>query len=365
MSVYSVSSGRVLYCGAAQGYGGPDPAGWIVVQGEDECWEYGHVIREPWIKPGVEVRAGQKIATVNGSTQTNGGTAPHLHVSLMVGQYDPAKKISPMSRLASALEPESVVPQGNTLKPEYNEYWVLSPSSHNRGGAKIDLLLLHTQEGDGNADSLARYLANGANKVSYHYTVSQAPDGGVTVCDIVDTDRASWSVLSANNRSINLCFAGSRASWTREQWMKQSKAIDVAAYLLVQDAIKYRVPIKVIPPPYKSDPPGMSDHAYVTKRLKDGSHTDCGDGFPWDFFASCVSKYIPKAEKKEEKPAPAKPATGKPGVQVSVKFPYPSSDEMLVQIWEQLFGPKAKGWPQLGGKTLVDAVAEILKRGEK
>jgi hypothetical protein len=35
---------------------------------------------------------------------------------------------------------------------------------------------------------------------------------------------------------------------------------------------------------------------------------------------------------------------------------------MLKQMWEQLFGPKAGGWPQLGGKTLVDALADIEKR---
>ena len=100
-------------------------------------------------------------------------------------------------------------------RPDFNEYAVWSSSNQDRVGTKIDLFLLHTQEGPGNADSLARFLANPANQVSYHHTVSEDPrDHGVTVCDVVDTDDASWSVLSANNRSINLCFAGSSASWT-------------------------------------------------------------------------------------------------------------------------------------------------------
>jgi hypothetical protein len=38
-----------------------------------------------------------------------------------------------------------------------------------RGGTKVDLFLLHTQEGDGNADSLA-VPRNPASQVSYHYT---------------------------------------------------------------------------------------------------------------------------------------------------------------------------------------------------
>lgn len=376
MPVYAVQDGTVLYYGGAQGYGGPDPCGWIVVSSsKDEgggVWEYGHIVRLPFINSGVKVKAGQQIATVNPDQKTNGGTAPHLHVSFMPGGYDPSKKQDPVLRLAGALEPEAsgVVKDIIVTKPQFNEYWVASPSCSSRNGAKVDLFLLHTQEGNGNADSLARYLGNRNNKVSYHYTVSQDPvDGGVTVCDVVDTDQASWSVLSANPRSINLCFAGSSASWSREQWMKQSKAIEVAAYLAVQDCKKYNIPIRVLSPPYKTAPPGISDHAYVTKFLKDGSHTDTGPNFPWSYFTQCVEKYAapvvskPKPEpapgpKPEPKPEAPKPPTPPP-------FQYPSRDEMILQIWEQLLGPKAKGWPQLGGKTLVDAVADIETKLKK
>lgn len=357
MPVYAVQSGTVIHSGAAQGYGSPDPCGWLVVESEGgEVWEYGHIVREPDVRTGSRVVAGQKIATINPNVVTNGGVAPHLHLSWMPRKYNPAEKADPMPVLAGAKEPESSgVKETLTMpaakRPDYNEYWVSSPNFHNRGGTRVDLFLLHTQEGNGNADSLARYLADSRNKVSYHYTVHQAADGGVTVCDVVDTDYASWSVLSANNRSINLCFAGSSASWTREQWMKQSKAIEVAAWLAAQDCIKYKIPIRVIPPPYTSPPPGISDHRYVTKYLGDGNHTDVGDRFPWDFFIRCVEKFTTKEEPVVK---PAEPPNQPP-------FRYPSRDEMILQIWEQMFGPRAQGWPQLGGKTLVDAVAEIIK----
>ena len=237
-------------------------------------------------------------------------------------------------------------------RPDFNEYWVKSPSYQPRNGTKVDLFLLHTQEGAGNADSLAQFLANPNNQVSYNYTVSQAPDGGVTVCDVVDTDMASWSCLSANGRSINLCFAGSSVNWSRDQWMQQSKAIDVAAYIAVQDCKKYGIPLNVLTPPYNSDPPGISDHRYVTQYLGDGTHVDVGDNFPWDYFNACVAKYnaVPSGDKPVQ-PTPQPPA-----------YQYPSQNEMIIQIWEQLFGPRGKGWPQLGGKTLVDAVSDIEKR---
>lgn len=233
-------------------------------------------------------------------------------------------------------------------RPGFNEYSVWSPNSQDRNGTRVDLLLLHTQESDGNADQLARWL-QGDVGVSYHYAISEDPtDHGVTVVDVVDTDEASWSVLSANNRSINLCFAGSSASWSRAQWLKQSRAIDAAAYIAVQDCKKYGIPIKVLAPPYTSDPPGISDHKYVTEWLKDGTHTDVGPNFPWDVLAAAVSKYaaVGPAPDQPQQPAPA-----------------PALDYAKLG-YEQLAGPAqpdgyGHGWDQLGGKTIVDYLAAL------
>lgn len=41
-------------------------------------------------------------------------------------------------------------------------------------------------------------------------------------------------------------------------------------------------------------------------------------------------------------------------------FQHPSNDQMLKEIWDQMRGPEGKGWPQLGGLTLVDAIAKLL-----
>lgn len=240
-------------------------------------------------------------------------------------------------------------------RPDFNEYWVQSPSSQSRNGTKIDLWLLHTQEGGGGndaADNLAQYLANPANKVSYHYTASQASDGGVTVCDVVDTDLASWSVLSANNRSINFCFAGSRASWSRADWMKQSKAIDVAAYLAVQDCKKYGIPLVVIGTGgnYSSARAGVADHQYVTKVLKDGTHTDVGGGFPVDYFTERFNFWA--AGGVVTPPVVTPPA--------EKRFPDDWSDrEIGIESLRQQRGPSLEGWPQLDDMTVVDYLAAL------
>lgn len=235
-------------------------------------------------------------------------------------------------------------PAGGTAvtdnRPDFNEFPLWSPNCQSRGSTTIDAVFIHTQEGGGGNDAalnLAQFLADPANQVSYHYTISQASDGGVTVVDCVDTDEASWSVLSANNRSINLCFAGSKAAWTRADWLKQSKAIDVAAYLIAADCKKYGIPTNVVAPPYTGRIPGISDHRYVTQVLKDGTHTDVGDGFPWDVFSAAVAKY----SGTQDPTVPADPVASQPVVVG------PADDQLNMQ------------WNCLGGQTLVEAMAQV------
>ena len=235
-------------------------------------------------------------------------------------------------------------------KPDFNEFPIWSSNCSPRS-VKVDCFFLHTQEGGGGdsaAENLAKWFQN-ANGVSYHYALSQASDGGVTVVDCVDTDLASWSVLSANGRSINLCFAGSRSAWTRNDWLvKAGKAIDVAAYLAVQDARKYGFSIQVIRPPYTARIPGISDHRYVTKVLGDGTHTDLGDGFPWDIFAERVLYWA----------SPATPPT--PELPGTKQFPGDWTDrDIAVESLRQQRGVDLDGWPQLGGRTQVDYLAHL------
>jgi hypothetical protein len=337
MPVYAVQAGTVIEAGDAQGYGGPDPAGWLVIDSTTEqgggAFEYGHIVRLPDITVGTEVLAGQQIATINPNRASNGGVAPHLHLSAWPYALDQGAKIDPLPLLAGAQEPGGpTMPDPAAPRPDFNEYPLWSANNQSRAGTKVDLWLIHTQEGNGNADSLARWM-QGDVGVSYHYTVSQDPrDNGVTVCDVVDTDLASWSALNANNRSINLVFAGSRAAWTRAEWMRQSRAIDVAAYLCAKDCRKYGIPIKVMPRGKYGPPGGISDHYYVTKYLGIGDHSDVGPNFPWDYFTERVNAYAGLS-----KPEPVKPPA-----------PVGPADDQLTMRWNSL-----------GGQTLVEAVAQI------
>lgn len=255
--------------------------------------------------------------------------------------FDQIASSSPASKSDQSQEP-TVDPN----RPDFNEYPRWCTNSQDRDGTDVDLWLLHTQQGGGGddaADELAGFLIStqgGPNPVSYHYTGSQASDGGVTIVDVVDTDQAAWAVGNSNNRSINFCFAGSSIDWTRDQWLAQAKVIDVAAYLFVQDCAKYpKLAARVIAPIY-SAPPGAADHNYCTVFLKDGNdHTDVGPNFPWDVFSAAVAKYAGAAD-----PVPAPTPEPAPAGPTPVG---PADDQLTLR------------WAMLGGQTLVEAIAEL------
>ncbi|UCR74410.1 lysin A [Mycobacterium phage Ritam007] len=256
-----------------------------------------------------------------------------------------------------------------TNRPPYNEFPIWSSNSSARSG-KPTIFLIHTQEGGGGdaaAENLAKWFQNG-NGVSYHYTISQASDGGVTVVDCVDTDRAAWSVGNANSISINLCFAGSRAAWTRDQWMGQKNAIDTAAYLAVQDAKKYGFEPLVVPPPYTNGRPGISDHRWVTDVFKWGTHTDVGPNFPWDYFTERVAFWAGGGTTEPQQPEPPK----------EKKYPADWSDRELLEriaartdyIYDQL-GPGFDAWGEDGDlgrnengerRTLRAGLAALMRK---
>src|SRR6476661_4924019 len=176
------------------------------------------------------------------------------------------------------------------MKPAYDERIQWSPNCESRPLGPIDYGAIHTQEGDGTAASLANFLCNPSAQVSYHYTVDNARN---VVC-VVDTDDASWSVGNANNRVINVCFAGSFASWSRQQWLdNMGAAIEIAAWLQVNDARQYKFdPVVRGWDELRSGKTGLTDHRGINEGvLRASGHTDCGPNFPWDVYTGHVNRF--------------------------------------------------------------------------
>ncbi|WP_280187043.1 MULTISPECIES: M23 family metallopeptidase [Nocardia] len=284
---YAVADGVVVEGGERADVDGFGRWVWVDCQaavGRDLIYGHG----DPVVCAGDVVQAGDLIGTVNTHGQSTG---PHLHFETWTapGRLG-GRAVDPLPWLADAREPESHSVGGTVSKPDYIELDRMGNSASSRHGARIENFLLHTQEGNGTAESLANYLNNPANGVSYHYTVRDR-----VVVDVVDTDLASWSVLEANPFTINLCFAGSRAAWSRTEWLRIRDDIRIAAWLAVQDARKYGFDTHVIAPPYRRGQ-GISDHRYVTECLGIGTHTDVGPHFPWDVFAADVAEFTTTQE---------------------------------------------------------------------
>jgi N-acetylmuramoyl-L-alanine amidase len=294
----------------------------------------------------------QRIGTddYNTDATTPGGWAQMVQRSAFPDRYDErypaAQAIFQRLRNTATAPPVGAVPSVDPIitPPKYTEIDMMTGGGASTRTRPVTNFFLHTEEGNSTAQQLANYC-NGDNNVSYHYTVRDS-----IVCDVVDTDMASWSVLDANVFSINLCYAGSRAGWSRDDWLKREQDIEISAYLAVQDCRKYGFSTLVIAPPYHRDA-GISDHKYVTECLGIGNHVDVGDNYPWDRFKFYVAKYtglIPAD-------VPVPPVAVPPAAALSDR-------QLLQEVWDQLRGPNGNGWPQLGGRTLVDAVAELLPK---
>ncbi|WP_353107843.1 peptidoglycan DD-metalloendopeptidase family protein [Gordonia sp. (in: high G+C Gram-positive bacteria)] len=257
---------------------------------------YGHVKHAGiLVRAGDHVKAGQQIGVSGNEGDTTG---PHLHFEVWSppGRQG-GRAIDPAPWLAGAADPTKAKPStpptspgGSLVAPPFKSISMLGSSHQPRTRSPINFLL-HTEQGGGtnpltDAERLARYCNNTGNGVSYHYALRAG-----RLVQMVPLNRASWSVLDANAYTVNLCFAGSYAEWTREQWIKNCRDdIRIAAYIAVRDCKALGIPLTVIAPPYQRGS-GISDHAYVTRALGIGTHTDVGRFFPWDLFAADVRAF--------------------------------------------------------------------------
>ncbi len=141
----------------------------------------------------------------------------------------------------------------------------------------VTWLCFHTQEGNGTADSLARYLDNPASGVSYN-TVG---DGGELI-DVVPFDRSPWAALGANGRADHFCFGGSFSAWSRQQWLDCGMLDNAAAWLADRATVR-NIPIAYVGTDgVRTNLPGVIGHVDWTRGANEGSHTDPGPSFPWD-----------------------------------------------------------------------------------
>lgn len=218
LPVYAVKDGTVIHAGAAQGYGGPDPAGWLVIDHPASvgggCSEYGHIVRE--VKVGDYVREGQRIGYINPDSRTNGGVAPHVHFSWMPYEYNPSRKLNPMAtvlynaRWVGDVAPVAAPPSAparkqfkDYLKVEPDEYALLPPQPprFTRGRAgKIRYITRHHTMGKTDAAGVNRTWRT--REASAHYLIDVT---GWVSQHVNDRDTA-WSNANAASNAVSIAI---------------------------------------------------------------------------------------------------------------------------------------------------------------
>lgn len=234
----------------------------------DEAGKWNASLPVQW-EPGVQIRQER----VDQDTVAGIGVDVNTTWADDYGQWSKSQAPTPI--------PEAPV----TGVPEHQRLYMYGNGSSSRNGSAVLYSLLHTQEGgpeDGSgAESLARYC-DGTNNVSYHEVI-----GAGKLIHVVPDDKASWSVLDANRYTHNVVFAGSKASWSRDQWLRREHDIRIAAWHMVGVCKAKGIPIRTV----NTKQPGMSDHNFVTVVLGIGTHTDVGKNFPWDKFVQFIQEY--------------------------------------------------------------------------
>jgi hypothetical protein len=181
------------------------------------------------------------------------------------------------------------------------DVFIMGASSTGRGNTRATLIAIHTNEGpnpadefpDRTAENLARWMDGQA--VSYHKVVDDD-----SVVHYVPDDRCSWSLRSGNPRSLNVCFTG-YARWSREEWLRHDRMLRQGADIAHEWSRRHNIPLrKLTSAEVGANESGVCGHVNWTVGKRDGSHTDPGEGFPWDVFMRYAANTAPTAPEEDD-----------------------------------------------------------------
>jgi hypothetical protein len=156
-----------------------------------------------------------------------------------------------------------------------------------RGSRPTDKIAVHTAEGARTAASLGAYFFRPDIQASSHVGID-----AFNTLQYVGYDRAAWTLRSGNPISDNAELCGF-ARWTREQWLSTGVVdggtnpraiLDRTGDWIASRARARGVPVlKLVPAQVAAGYRGVIGHVDWTLGMHDGTHTDPGPGFPWDY----------------------------------------------------------------------------------
>ncbi|MGH3915958.1 MAG: peptidoglycan recognition protein family protein [Pseudonocardiaceae bacterium] len=152
-----------------------------------------------------------------------------------------------------------------------------------RLGERVRLVVLHTSEGARDVASLAAYLNRPGVQASYHGAVDDQRYEAY-----VNYSNAAWHLRNGNQESDGLCLCAF-VRWSRDEWLRHSRMLELAAAWIAERCLARRVPIRLLSAAEVGDairndahPGGVCDHYRYTVGTGDGTHTDVGRNFPFD-----------------------------------------------------------------------------------
>lgn len=162
---------------------------------------------------------------------------------------------------------------------------IASPNFSSRNGRTVRLVAIHTAEGALTAQALGSYFAQSASQVSAHVGIDDA-----TLIQYVDYANATWTMLDANPISDQAELCGF-AAWTRDTWLTQHRGmLDQAAAWIRSRCLARGIPIvKLTPSQVGAGQAGVCGHWDWTLGTGEGTHTDPGAGFPWDYVMNLAA----------------------------------------------------------------------------
>lgn len=152
-----------------------------------------------------------------------------------------------------------------------------------RLGERVRLVVLHTTDGARDVDSLGAYFQTGTDQASYHAAFDDH-----RAETYVPYSAAAWSIRNGNQESDNAAFCGFSA-WDRAEWLRHPRMLELGAAWVADRCLARGLPIHrlsladtaaALRNPGHSG--GVIMHRDYTYATGDGTHTDAGDGLPWD-----------------------------------------------------------------------------------
>jgi N-acetyl-anhydromuramyl-L-alanine amidase AmpD len=155
----------------------------------------------------------------------------------------------------------------------------------------VRVVVIHSMEAPEKgetAENVARFFQNTQNPASAHLCI----DNNSIVQCVFDNDIA-FAAPGVNSDGIQLELAGF-AKQTREEWMDAYSilVLENAANAAAQYCLKYNIPIEHLSDAeLEAGQKGIIGHVQATRVYKKSTHTDPGEGFPWDHFIERVQQH--------------------------------------------------------------------------